>query len=182
VAAACRQRLFSLVLVLIWAGFAINVKAQQALSAQERQQASVAVMRTVLGILSFVRWPNPAEPSTLCVTGEVQYFAWFGNELRQSNGKPLRVQRYASIDVLPNDCSVLYLGQLPEATQKALFARFLGRQVLVMSEAAKECTLGYMFCLTLGKRRVNFVVNLDSLSRSRLRVHPNVLKLSRERP
>jgi len=182
VAAACRQRLFSLVLVLIWAGFAVNVKAQQALSAQERQQARVAVMRTVQGILSFVRWPNPAEPLTLCVSGEVQYFAWFGNEMRQSNGQPLRVQRYASTDMLPSDCSVLYLGQLPEAAQQALFARFVGRQVLLISEAAKECAAGYMFCLLVGKRQVNFVVNPDSLSRSRLRVHPNVLKLSRERP
>jgi len=80
------------------------------------------------------------------------------------------------------DCNVLYLGKLPAASQQSLFARFLGRPTLLISEANDECAVGYMFCLSVNKQQVNFIINLDSLSRSSVRVHPNVLKLARERP
>jgi len=182
VATSRRQRLLSLALIVLWACFGAAPLAAETLSATERQQASIAVMRTVLGILSFVRWPKPNDPLTLCVTGEVQYSSWLSNELRQSNGQLLQVQRYPTSDLLPMDCSVLYLGKLPLASQQSLFARFLGRPTLLISEADNECSVGHMFCLAVGKQQVNFIINLDSLSRSTLRVHPNVLKLARERP
>jgi len=182
VAAPRGHRLWWVVFILLLAGLGKGSLAEEALPAQERQQASLAVTRTVLGILSFVRWPWPSEHLTLCIAGEVQFASLLTDDLRQSNGQVLRVQRYASSDALPLDCNVLYLGKLPVASQQALFARFLGRSTLLISEADDECAAGNMFCLAVTKRQVNFKVNLDSLSRSTVRVHPNVLKLARERP
>jgi len=182
VAALRSHRLWLVVFIWLLAGFGKGSLAEEALPAQEREQASLAVTRTVLGILSFVRWPWPSEQLTLCVAGEVRFASLLTDDLRQSNGQALRVQRYASDDALPLDCNVLYLGKLPTATQQALFARFLGRPTLLISEADDECALGNMFCLAVANRQVNFKVNLDSLSRSAVRVHPNVLKLARERP
>jgi len=180
--AAPRSYRWFVVFILLLAGLGKGSLAEEALPAQEREQASLAVTRTVLGILSFVRWPQPSEHLTLCVAGEVRFASLLNDELRQSNGQVLRVQRYASSDTLPLDCNVLYLGKLPVATQQALFARFLDRATLLISEADDECALGHMICLTVARRQVNFKVNLDSLSRSAVRVHPNVLKLARERP
>jgi len=170
-----------LMFVLLLAGLGKGSLAGVPLSAQEREQASLAVTRTVLGILSFVRWPKPSEHLTLCVAGEVQFASLLTDDLRQSNGQALRVQRYDRADALPLDCNALYLGKLPAATEQALFARFFGRPTLLISEADAECALGNMFCLAVAKKQVNFKINLDSLSRSTLRVHPNVLKLAKER-
>jgi len=180
--AASRLYRWFVVFVLLLASLGKGSLAEQALPAQEREQASLAVTRTVLGILSFVRWPWPSEHLTLCVVGEVQFASLLTDDLRQANGQALRVQHYASADALPPNCNALYLGKLPAATQQALFARFLGKSTLLISEADDECALGNMFCLTVSKQQVSFNINLDSLSRSTVRVHPNVLKLARQRP
>jgi len=150
---------------------------------QEQQQASLAVTRTVLGILSFVRWPGALESLTLCVKGDVRFASLLTDEMQQSNGRPLRVQRYGDDDVLPFDCNVLYLGKLPALAQQALFERFWGMPALLISEAEadEECTAGHMVCLFVAQKQVSFAVNLDSLAHSKVRVHPNALKLARKR-
>jgi len=181
VAVSNRQRLFSLALIFAFMGLTATPLGAQTFFAQERQQASLAVMRTVLGILSFVRFPKPTEPLILCVAGEVRFASALTSELRQNNGQSIRVQRYQDSDALPVDCNVLYLGKLPIASQQALFERFSGKPALLISEADEECAVGHMFCLIVNERQVNFIVNLDSLARSTVRVHPNVLKLARGR-
>jgi|GEM_PF-1267099 len=149
--------------------------------AQEHQQASHAVLRTVIGILSFVRWPEPRKELNLCVIGEVRFAASLNGELQQSNGTLLRMQRYQDSNLLPLDCNVIYLGKLSTTAQQRLFGRFYYSSIVLISEADKNCTSGSMFCLTVANRKVAFAVNLDSVSRSQVRVHPTVLKLARHK-
>jgi len=171
---------FSVVVVLLSACLAEKSLAAESFPVQERQQASLAVTRTVLGILGFVRWPEPHNPLNLCVTGEVQFAeALLSGKLRQSNGQLLNVQYHAQADRLPLDCNVLYLGKLSAALQQALFERFFDRPALLISEADEECASGNMFCLLVANRQVSFRINLDSLARSQAHVHPNVLRLAR---
>jgi len=181
------------VLFLLLAGMGQSVRGQE-MSVQERQQASLAVRRTVLGILSFVHWPQRSGALTLCVTGNTQFAGGFSSDAYQSNGEALHVRHYlqdsqgaradapAPADVPPLECNVLYLGRLSLAVQRRLFERFLRRPTLLISEVDKECAVGNMFCLLISARQVSFNVNLDSLARSPLRVHPNVLKLARGKP
>jgi len=186
----CLPTLFASALVLCALGFGTKAKSQE-LSAQERQQASLAVARTVLGILSFVRWPEQPKELTLCVTGETQFAEALSGDLHRANGEILHVKRYAQnsepspslhADIPPLGCNVLYLGQLSVSMQHRLFERFLHQPVLLISEADADCVVGYMFCLNVGSKRVSFNINLDSLARSSLRVHPNVLKLAQGKP
>ena len=43
------------------------------------------------------------------------------------------------------------------------------------------CTVGSLFCLRVSDQQVAFEVNLDSVARSGVRIHPSVLQLSRRR-
>jgi len=56
-----------------------------------------------------------------------------------------------------------------------------GRPVLSISEADDLCTVGSLFCLRVNDEQVTFEVNLDSVARSGVRIHPSVLQLSRRR-
>jgi hypothetical protein len=54
--------------------------------------------------------------------------------------------------------------------------------VVSISEGGDQCTVGSLFCLRVGDEQVSFEVNLDSVARSGVRIHPSVLQLSRRKP
>jgi len=185
VLASIAQRLTVTVLFLLAACFVGKSSATEPLSAQNRQQASLAVMRTVEGILSFSRWPEAHEVLNLCIAGDVRFADFLLSErLHKAGVQTLHIRRYTQEADMPPplDCNVLYLGRLSTALQSEIFARFMGMPTLLISEVDDDCAVGNMFCLMVGERQVNFAVNLDSLSRSQVRVHPNVLKLAKGKP
>ncbi|HII3200232.1 TPA: YfiR family protein, partial [Enterobacter kobei] len=52
---------------------------------------------------------------------------------------------------------------------------------LLISEQNPECVIGSAFCLIIERGQVRFSVNLDALSRSGVRVNPDVLMLARNK-
>lgn len=78
-------------------------------------------------------------------------------------------------------CDAIYLGKLDKLERERLFQRVNGHPVLSISEADDPCTVGSLFCLRVGDQQVAFDVNLDSVARSGVRIHPSVLQLSRRR-
>ncbi|VVQ25624.1 hypothetical protein PS928_06100 [Pseudomonas fluorescens] len=63
-----------------------------------------------------------------------------------------------------------------------MFTSLIGRPVLSISEGSDQCTVGSLFCLWGSDDQVSFEVNLDSVARSGVRIHPSVLQLSRRKP
>lgn len=78
-------------------------------------------------------------------------------------------------------CDALYIGKLDQGQRDRLFQRIGGHPVLSISEADDPCTVGSLFCLRVRDQQVTFEVNLDSVARSGVRIHPSVLQLSRRR-
>ncbi|WP_241673442.1 YfiR family protein [Ewingella americana] len=146
------------------------------------QQQQVA--NTVMGILSYSRWPATTKPDAirLCVIAPVK----FANGLVAGNnnltGKRLTVQ-YLSPEspALLTDCDALYSGPTSADQQHSLHNRLAGHPVLTISEKDDDCALLNAFCLDVGPAHVGFKLNLDTLARSGVRVHPNVLQLAREK-
>jgi len=166
------------VCLLLIIGIALPLRAEEAHLPLDQQTA--AVSQVVLGILSFARWPQPVEVLQLCVVGPTEYADGLLQGAVQSDGLPVQARRLALDDPrLVSDCQALYLGVLSEAEHRGLFTRIAGQAVLSISEHDPECSVGTMFCLKTGGPRVGFAVNLDSVARSGVRVHPNVLKLGR---
>jgi hypothetical protein len=72
--------------------------------------------------------------------------------------------------------------QIDPEERRRLFASLTGHPVLSISEGGDQCTVGSLFCLRVSDDQVSFDVNLDSVARSGVRIHPSVLQLSRRKP
>lgn len=156
--------------------------AQPEASANMAEQRAKAVTQVVLGILSYARWPVEPTQLQLCVVGPTQYTDDLLKGATQSSGRPVHVRRVlAKNPAITTDCNALYVGTLSDAERSQLFASLSGKAVLSISEQGDQCTVGSLFCLRVGDEQVSFEVNLDSVARSGVRIHPSVLQLSRRK-
>ena len=145
-------------------------------------QRAQAVTQVVLGILSYARWPVEPAQLRLCVVGPTQYTDDLIKGTTQATGRPVVVQRLlANHPDIVNACDAVYIGKLSADERSQLFTSLIGHPVLSISEGGDQCTVGSLFCLRVGDEQVSFEVNLDSVARSGVRIHPSVLQLSRRR-
>ena len=145
-------------------------------------QRAQAVTQVVLGILSYARWPVEPEQLRLCILGPTQYTDDLIKGTTQATGRPVSVRRLLSDhpDIV-SACDAVYIGKLSMDERNRLFTSLIGHPVLSISEGGDQCTVGSLFCLRVSDEQVSFEVNLDSVARSGVRIHPSVLQLSRRR-
>lgn len=156
--------------------------ADDPVTAAQVQQRAKAVTQTVLGIFSYARWPVTPVPLRLCLVGPTEYADDLIKGNVQNSGQPLQVRRLLADDAqLVAACDAVYIGKLDQGERERLFQAINGHPVLSISESDDPCTVGSLFCLRVGDQQVTFEVNLDSVARSGVRIHPSVLQLSRRR-
>ena len=145
-------------------------------------QRAKAVTQVVLGILSYARWPTEPAQLQLCVIGPTQYTDDLLKGATQSSGRPVQARRVLASDPsIASSCNAVYLGKLSADERSRLFSSLNTKAVLSISEDGDQCTVGSLFCLHVRDEQVSFEVNLDSVARSGVRIHPSVLQLSRRR-
>jgi len=175
----CKQ---ALLVGLLWllAGVAV---AQSPTSVGMAEQRAKSVTQVVLGILSYARWPVEPAQLRLCIVGPTEYTDDLVKGTTQATGRPVTVRRLlADNPVIVSECDAVYIGKLTADERSRLFASLIGHPVLSISEGGDQCTVGSLFCLRVGDEQVSFEVNLDSVARSGVRIHPSVLQLSRRKP
>lgn len=146
------------------------------------EQRATAVTQVVLGILSYARWPVEPAQLRLCLVGPTEYTDDLVKGTTEASGRPVLVRRLLVEDPhIANECDAIYLGTLTPSERSQLFSTISGHPVLSINEASDPCTVGSVFCLRISDRQVAFDVNLDSVARSGVRIHPSVLQLSRRR-
>jgi hypothetical protein len=81
---------------------------------------------------------------------------------------------------IARQCDLVYAGEMPENEIKTLIKNISNAPVLSIGEDRAFCSLGGMFCLNARPEAgsAGFAVNLDSISRSKLRINPQVLRLT----
>ncbi|WP_077048019.1 YfiR family protein [Pseudomonas sp. KK4] len=174
----CAQTLLAGLLCLLSAG--VFAQAQTPVGIADQRARSVT--DTVLGILSYARWPVEPAQLRLCVVGPTEYTDDLLKGTTQATGRPVTVQRLlADNPAITTDCDALYIGKLTDTERNRLFTSLTGRPVLSISESDDQCTVGSLFCLRVSDDQVSFEVNLDSVARSGVRIHPSVLQLSRRK-
>lgn len=162
--------------------FAMLAQAEPGTAASLAEQRAKAVTQVVLGILSYARWPVEPGQLRLCLVGPTEYADDLVKGTTQHSGRPVLVRRLLADDPrISNECDAVYLGQLSADERSRVFSAINGHPVLSISEANDPCTVGSVFCLRVSDRQVAFDVNLDSVARSGVRIHPSVLQLSRRR-
>ncbi|TVT84531.1 YfiR family protein [Pseudomonas sp. H3(2019)] len=145
-------------------------------------QRAMSVTQVVLGILSYARWPVEPAQLRLCVIGPTEYTDDLVKGTTQATGRPVVVRRLlANYPAIASECDAIYIGKLTDEERSTLFASLTGHPVLSISEGGDQCTVGSLFCLRVSDHQVSFEVNLDSVARSGVRIHPSVLQLSRRK-
>ncbi|MBK5510152.1 MULTISPECIES: YfiR family protein [unclassified Pseudomonas] len=157
--------------------------AQPETAVSMADQRAKAVTQVVLGILSYARWPVEPAQLRLCVVGPTEYTDDLVKGSTQATGRPVTVTRLlADNPAIASECDAVYIGKLTADERSRLFTSLNGRPVLSISEGSDQCTVGSLFCLRVSDDQVSFEVNLDSVARSGVRIHPSVLQLSRRKP
>ncbi|MCU0072891.1 YfiR family protein [Pseudomonas koreensis] len=173
-----KQVLLACVLCL----FASVAAAQTPASAGLAEQRAKSVTQVVLGILSYARWPVEPAQLRLCIIGPTEYTDDLVKGTTQATGRPVTVRRLlADNPAIVSECDAVYIGKLTTDERSRLFTSLIGHPVLSISESDDQCTVGSLFCLRVGDEQVSFEVNLDSVARSGVRIHPSVLQLSRRK-
>ncbi|MDR2316176.1 MAG: YfiR family protein [Pseudomonas sp.] len=180
-----RERLTGFALSLLLVALSLlagSAQADGSATSAQAQQRARAVTQVVLGILSYARWPTEPVPLRLCLVGPTEYADDLIKGNVQNSGQPLQVRRLLADDrQVAQACDAVYIGKLDDGQRDRLFQAVSGHPVLSISEADDPCTVGSLFCLRVSDQQVAFEVNLDSVARSGVRIHPSVLQLSRRR-
>ncbi|ECG8591889.1 YfiR family protein [Salmonella enterica subsp. salamae] len=148
------------------------------LYAQSHTEEERSVRAIVSGIVSYTHWPTLSGLPRLCIFSSSR----FARVLSEDTGwvfpyQPvvIRTRREA----LNTRCDGFYFGNESPAWQVQLTNTYPAKALLLIAEQNTECIIGSAFCLIINNNEVKFSVNLDSLSRSGVRVSPDVLMLAR---
>jgi YfiR/HmsC-like len=139
-------------------------------------QQDVIVARTVGGMISYTRWPEPRPVVRLCVSGTTAHARGFGR-IGQSGGRQVVTQIVAPGGVT-RGCDVLYFGALADADRQRMLRSIRDLPVLSIAETDPACRGGTIFCLRILPDRVGFQMSIDAVSRSAVRIDPRVLRIA----
>ncbi|CAH5676000.1 hypothetical protein AI2999V1_3380 [Enterobacter cloacae] len=140
-----------------------------------------SVRSIVSGIVSYTRWPSLSGQPKLCIYASSHFTQALSSEEGQSELPYTPVIVRNDQEALSATCDAIYFGAESPAKQLELISQYQGRALLLISEQNPECVIGSAFCLIIDHNQVRFSVNLDALTRSGVRVNPDVLMLARNK-
>ncbi|MTD28431.1 YfiR family protein [Erwinia sorbitola] len=171
-------KIWMMLLPLLLGGITLPLRSAT-LPDTPRSVPAADVRQTVAGIISYTRWPHLNGLPRLCIfrsADQAQVLTAAAVE------HPPAVWLAIPVDdvkqALISQCDVLYFGRESSQQQVDLINSYQPRPLLTITEQTPECVSGSAFCLKFINHRVSFSVNLDSLGRSGVRVHPDVLMLA----
>ena len=136
--------------------------------AQEPSDVAKNVRMMVSGIVSYTRWPALSGPPKLCIFSSSR-FSTALQENAATSLPYLPVIIHTQQEAMISGCNGFYFGNESPTFQMEL------------TEQNTECIIGSAFCLIIHNNDVRFAVNLDALSRSGVKVNPDVLMLARKK-
>ncbi|WP_409306623.1 YfiR family protein [Pectobacterium sp. B1J-3] len=138
------------------------------------------IYQTVSGIISYSRWPVPKTPPTLCVSSSAYFLTPLTVRKETKNAPKFNAVVLQKLDDIQQlQCDAIYFGKESVSQQIEIASRSPNQPLLTIAEQNPECVSGSSFCLLFSDQNVRFSVNLNHLSRSGIRVHPDVLILAR---
>ena len=162
--------LYRLLIILLFCGFfSLSAEAVEI-------KTSPNTNRIVEGIISFAHWPRLQGLPVLCLSPNTRYYDRANTDNTIYSVK--NITDFHSINL--DGCNAIYFGQEPLEQQNQVISSLSGKNILTISESNSECVAGAAFCLKEKKYGFRFLVNLDSLTTSGVRVNSDVLMLSKD--
>lgn len=142
----------------------------------------------IRGIVQYTRWSPVPVPVRLCVTDQMDpatesAFARAIAEVREGVPVIALANRRLAPGSTPDaaDCHVVLVNSTASAQWRGLLLALLDRPVLTIGFDEEFCSLGGMFCLDAASGKLLIRANLDSISRSGMRINPQLLRLTQQR-
>lgn len=168
----------ALILLLLLSCITSSLRSETLPDAR-RNVSDADVRQTVAGIISYTRWPKLTGLPRLCVFRSADFaLALTAISVEHPPAIWLAIPVDDTQQALASQCDILYFGRESSQQQVDLINSYHPRPLLTIAEQIPECASGSAFCLKFINHRVSFSVNLDSLGRSGVRVHPDVLMLA----
>jgi hypothetical protein len=148
--------------------------AEQSVSAPELKAAFI------LNFVKFTEWPAVIDgPVTICVLGDAGIGEALAGLVR---GRTLEAHAVV-VRNLPSDsavrgCHVIYVNAQASLRLGPILEQAAAACALTVSDAPRFAEGGGMIGLFVDKGRMKFAVNVDAVSRSKLRVSSRVLSLA----
>lgn len=140
------------------------------------ETADQTTARIVGGFIAYSRWPSPQNPMRLCLFGATERTGRF-DEVERAARLPVLVRKMMDPAAV-TACDVVYAGPMSSEVERRLIAATRGRPILSIIERDPDCRSGAMICLTSGSGITSFRINIDAVSRSRVRIDPRVLRIA----
>ncbi|MBE8595492.1 YfiR family protein [Xenorhabdus sp. BG5] len=139
------------------------------------------VARVVSGIISYTHWPITPTILHLCLVPPSNYISALTHIDMISDHTELQVETLNfNVEQLIERCDVIYYGQVDPQLQHQVINLKNDKPLLTIAENNPNCEIGSAFCLNINSTPATFSLNLDILTRSGVRIHPNVLQLARK--
>ena len=126
------------------------------------------------------RWPALSGPPKLCIFSSSR-FSTALQENAATSLPYLPVIIHTQQEAMISGCNGFYFGNESPTFQMELTEQYPSKALLLIAEQNTECIIGSAFCLIIHNNDVRFAVNLDALSRSGVKVNPDVLMLARKK-
>lgn len=131
-----------------------------------------------LSILSYSQLPNTKD-TNLCVVNNPTAHTQLQNYINELHYR-YSVKTVTEDRVHTSQCNAVFFSSTSPQQQQDLLNTNQGQGILSFSTNNIDCEIGSTFCLySTRSSSTSFKVNLDSLSRSKIRVDPRVLLLAK---
>ncbi|SVG33189.1 Uncharacterised protein [Shigella sonnei] len=165
------HRLFLLLILLLTGSLQGKISSDGCLKKEQM---------VVSGIVSYTRWPALSGPPKLCIFSSSR-FSTALQENAATSLPYLPVIIHTQQEAMISGCNGFYFGNESPTFQMELTEQYPSKALLLIAEQNTECIIGSAFCLIIHNNDVRFAVNLDALSRSGVKVNPDVLMLARKK-
>ena len=165
--------------VALW--FALPIFGQQRLTAEQVESGFI------YNFTKYVEWPaqtDEVEASHfhICVVGEASIADELDSAIqgKVANNRTILVRR---INEIPNirGCEILYVGNIPRATEEKLLAELSARPVLTVGGAPGFLRGEGMVTFVIEADRVRFDINVRSAERVNIHFDSRILAVARKR-
>ncbi|MBI0439135.1 YfiR family protein [Dickeya dianthicola] len=146
------------------------------------QVSDVDVRRTVSGIISYSHWPRLTRLPTLCVFSSAHFLSGLTMPAESQEKRLFNTVTVKDpLEMFASNCDVVYFGEETVSEQANIASYAVGHPLMTIAEQSPDCHEGSAFCLVFAGKNVGFSINMEALSRTGVRVNPDVLMLAQTR-
>ncbi len=135
-------------------------------------------------LTKFIEWPQlqvdqARDAFGICLLGEDN----FGDALdalqeRKAKELPIAVYRHTQSEAIDERCQIVFISDSKQAFMKPILQSLQARPILTLGDMEEFAVQGGILQFTRGKKRIGFLINLESAKKSQLTIAAPLLDLA----